>query len=585
MPLSNKSEPTPFRWTLNIFLAIIIFGSAECSSLLGIKTLPLNLSPVWPATGFSLAALLIFGFRAWSGIFAGNFIYNFLHLYLNGTTFFGPLTVALSISLGSLLQALLGGYVIRRFSTPAFFDTVRDIIIFLIGGGLLTCTIAASIAVITFYLYGVLVPDQILFTWLTMWLGDSMGVYIITPLVVRWLLRKSPVPITEHRLEAFFMVIGYGILSLLFISVQRYPAIYFFLLLSIWITCRFRIHGATTAIFFISLTTIIATELGYGSFLLSYPVSPFLALVAFLQLLVIVNLILAAVMNERDVLWNLVQAREIAIAEAVRVHIDEMKEMRGEILLKEKLSAHSTLTSVMASRLHAYLKKIRHNTQAGMEILNQILLLTTPQRDTRFDSYCRDIEQHLQGIQTLETQATCLTSHMALSTPEKIKIRSIDLNQLLDNCIIQCMRDLAEMHPDFSYSVVKKLSKTIEMTLALPEDLGRAIIFYLNHALISMKEKRDKLGVAYDAELEVHTFDHGEKVEIVIKNNGMVVSEPDVNFFFQSLTKTPAAEEVIDLNSSLAHDIIVFLHGGELNISVEKGECLQVSITIPKTQK
>ena len=100
MPYSSKMQTTNFRWFLNIILAGIIFSNAEAGRLLGIQSLPLHFSAVWPATGFSLTALLLFGYKAWPGVLAGNFAYNFLHLYLLGTSFIGPLAAATMISLG-----------------------------------------------------------------------------------------------------------------------------------------------------------------------------------------------------------------------------------------------------------------------------------------------------------------------------------------------------------------------------------------------------------------------------------------------------------------------------------------------------
>ncbi|HXF28889.1 MAG TPA: hypothetical protein VN457_03495, partial [Chlamydiales bacterium] len=83
-------EATTTRWFLNFFLAVIVFCNAEMGRQLGIQALPLHISVIWPATGFSLAALLLFGNQMWVGVFVGNFAYNFLHLFLTGTSFMSP---------------------------------------------------------------------------------------------------------------------------------------------------------------------------------------------------------------------------------------------------------------------------------------------------------------------------------------------------------------------------------------------------------------------------------------------------------------------------------------------------------------
>ncbi len=133
--LKSKMQDALFRWLLNIFLALLIYVNCEIGRLLGDKSLPIAVSVVWPATGFSLAAILLFGFRTWPGIFLGNFIYNISHFYPMGSHIplqesINTILAASAVSMGSLTQAIVGGYIMQRFSTRGDFNTVKDIGIF-----------------------------------------------------------------------------------------------------------------------------------------------------------------------------------------------------------------------------------------------------------------------------------------------------------------------------------------------------------------------------------------------------------------------------------------------------------------------
>src|SRR5262245_11300848 len=57
---------------------------------------------VWPPTGISLAALVLFGPRLWPGVAIGAFVANVL--------VGAPVPVALGISAGNTLEALFGAY-------------------------------------------------------------------------------------------------------------------------------------------------------------------------------------------------------------------------------------------------------------------------------------------------------------------------------------------------------------------------------------------------------------------------------------------------------------------------------------------
>src|SRR5438093_12270085 len=63
---------------------------------------------VWAPTGISLAALLIFGLRAWPGIFLGAFLVN--------VTTAGDFPPSLCIAVGNTLEAVIGAELITRFA-------------------------------------------------------------------------------------------------------------------------------------------------------------------------------------------------------------------------------------------------------------------------------------------------------------------------------------------------------------------------------------------------------------------------------------------------------------------------------------
>src|SRR5262249_19516706 len=74
-------------------------------------------SPIWPPTGFALAAIVLWGYRAWPAIFLAAMMAN--------ATTNGSMSTAISIATGNSLEALGGAAVINvwsngrdTFSTP-----------------------------------------------------------------------------------------------------------------------------------------------------------------------------------------------------------------------------------------------------------------------------------------------------------------------------------------------------------------------------------------------------------------------------------------------------------------------------------
>ena len=63
---------------------------------------------IWPGTGIALAAILLFGYGVWPGIFLGAFAVN--------VTTAGSILSAVGIATGNTLEALVGAYLVIRFA-------------------------------------------------------------------------------------------------------------------------------------------------------------------------------------------------------------------------------------------------------------------------------------------------------------------------------------------------------------------------------------------------------------------------------------------------------------------------------------
>ena len=111
----EKMKKWHFCLGLNCLLALGIFFCAILGRTMGIHGPALAISVVWPATGLSLAALLLFGNWAGVGVFVGNFVYNLLFLIIYPSaihlTPFHMVIMATFISMGSFTQAFVSAYI------------------------------------------------------------------------------------------------------------------------------------------------------------------------------------------------------------------------------------------------------------------------------------------------------------------------------------------------------------------------------------------------------------------------------------------------------------------------------------------
>ena len=151
---------------------------------------------IWPPSGIALAGILIYGYRVWPGILLGSFLVNGVVPGLTGFVFesLPSLLIGLVISLGASLQALIGAYWVRRYAGfPNALKREKEVLLFLLYGGLLSALVNSTLSVSTLVVMGRIPTANFLSNWGTWWAGDVLGVFIFTPLVLIWMLQTHDV--------------------------------------------------------------------------------------------------------------------------------------------------------------------------------------------------------------------------------------------------------------------------------------------------------------------------------------------------------------------------------------------------------
>src|SRR5882672_3704052 len=120
--------PASLAWPAK---AATLFAAYFVIAKLGLRfaTIGESISPVWPPTGFAIAALLLLGWRYWPAILAAAFL-------ANATTHI-PLLAAAAIGCGNAGEALIGAYLMRgraRLDEPG---AVRNLTLVAAPGGAL----------------------------------------------------------------------------------------------------------------------------------------------------------------------------------------------------------------------------------------------------------------------------------------------------------------------------------------------------------------------------------------------------------------------------------------------------------------
>lgn len=199
-----------FRRSLSIALLVGIayWGGAYLGVTQTVTTE--GIAIVWPPNALVLAALLILPRHDWVSVVPAVIVAEW---FADVPAF--PPWAAVAFSVINLFEAFLAASLIRRFTrTPFRFDTLQQAGVFVLSGPLLASAVAALAGASVYILLG-REQTSFLALWRLWWLGDGLGLLLITPLLVSlWHDRAQLWPLANAKRSAEYLLLCLAIVCL-----------------------------------------------------------------------------------------------------------------------------------------------------------------------------------------------------------------------------------------------------------------------------------------------------------------------------------------------------------------------------------
>lgn len=254
-------------------------------------------STIWPGSGLALAVLLIGGRRYIWSIFLGALLLN----TLTGDS----LWAAGGITLASIVEVLLGAWLLTRNNNSALYiHTIPDYLRLIVLGGGVASIAGAIIGVSVLQFTGFITSADYFKNVLHWWMGDTLGVALITPFILVFWLEKVRQFSVKRVLEAMLLISvtlivgGAVFLSLFHENISDAPRGYVMFLCVILISIRLGSHGSTFIAIVIAMQALWGANQGTGFFANDIAATGFENYWFYMLTLSVVGMIVATYVNE-----------------------------------------------------------------------------------------------------------------------------------------------------------------------------------------------------------------------------------------------------------------------------------------------
>ncbi|MFI8512857.1 MASE1 domain-containing protein [Streptomyces sp. NPDC085460] len=246
-------------------------------------------TPIWPPTGVALAAFLILGLRVWGGVALGAL------LVIASIATLRPL--ALVNIFGNTAAPVFACLLLRRAGFSTRLDRLRDGLALVFLGAFTAMTISATTGVGVLVLTDRLPTDDFWAVWLAWWVGDAMGVLIVTPVLL--LLKDVRPPFRLGRWKEVAVLTAVTLVAVSIATQGRMSLLYLVYPLLIWAALSFQLAGSTLCALYASVMATVAATDQTGPFAGLTQIEVMIKLQTFNGTMALTALLLSAVITEQ----------------------------------------------------------------------------------------------------------------------------------------------------------------------------------------------------------------------------------------------------------------------------------------------
>lgn len=261
--------------------------------------------------------------------------------------------------------------------------------------------------------------------------------------------------------------------------------------------------------------------------------------------------------------------------------LEDLKSAQSQLIQSEKMASLGELTAGIAHEIQNPLNFVNNFSEVNTELIGEMEEEIDKGNLDEARKIAKDIRENQQKINQHGKRADSIVKGMLLHSRSSSGVKELtDINALADEFLRLSYHGLRAKDKSFNASIKTNFDSTIGKINVVTEEVGRVILNLLNNAFYAVTEKKRLNPEGYEPTVSVSTQMIGDKIEIIVHDNGNGIPQKVLDKIFQPFFTTKPAGQGTGLGLSLSYDIVK-AHGGEIKVESAENEGTEFIVVIP----
>ena len=278
--------------------------------------------------------------------------------------------------------------------------------------------------------------------------------------------------------------------------------------------------------------------------------------------------------------------------EELTASLARLEKAQAQLVQQEKMASLGQLTAGVAHELKNPLNFVNNFAQLSVELLDD---LEDELREDEGRPVGEALAQSADLVEDLRSNAGKIREHgrradgiirsmLAHSRATPGPSRPAPVNSLLKEYVGLAYHGMRAEHTGFNVDIQTDLSAEVGEVVMVPEEMGRVFLNLMDNALQAMRARAAAESEGYEPRLTVRSRPwRGAGVRVDVTDNGTGIPEGARERVFEPFFTTKPTGEGTGLGLSLAYEIVVNGHGGEMEVDTEVGRGTTFTVRLPGT--